>query len=307
MPEKYSKIVHQLEWSRSVFEFLTIAGILMFTEGALLAFALETGTGDILGWLCGIAAVVMVYGSVIEPWFLTVKRFEVGKGANAVTIAFLSDIHVGPYKRERWLARLVRRTNALGADLILLGGDYVYDQAKEASLLGPLAGLRAPLGVYGILGNHDGHYGPEEISRRLEGLGIQMLRNRTVRLTHQGRSIAISGVDDDWFGDTDYEAAARDVRRDDVRIMLIHNPEVASHAAKERPNLMLSGHDHGGQIRLPLLGAIARMPHSLGQKYDRGLFKLDGTPLIIGQGVGESGPRARLFCPPQIVHVTLRF
>jgi hypothetical protein len=95
-----------------------------------------------------------------------------------------------------------------------------------------------------------------------------------------------------------------------VLIMPVHNPEVATFAAREtglKPALVLSGHDHGGQIRLPLIGSLARMPHNLGRRFDRGLFYIDGMPLIIGQGVGESGPRARLFCPPQIVLVTLRF
>jgi hypothetical protein len=133
-------------------------------------------------------------------------------------------------------------------------------------------------------------------------------------LERDGAAITVVGVEDDWHAETDFDAAASNVNAGDIVIMMIHNPDLAPIAADLKPRLMLSGHTHGGQIRLPFFGPVPRLPHWLGRRYDRGLFWFGGqrgqtpvAPLVIGQGLGESGPRARLFCPPQIALVTLRF
>lgn len=280
-------------------------------------------------WL---AAAVLFWGSFVEPRLLTVKRYAVGKGERALRIAFLSDIHVGPYKRAGWVRRLVWRTQALAPDLVLLGGDFLYIDAEPLDELTPLKDLKPPLGVFAVLGNHDERHARREAEAWFGNAGIPLLHNRSVRLTKDGAPFSVAGTDDDWYGDVDFSAAFGDLRPDEPAVVILHNPDLAPPAAERlrgrtAPTLFFSGHAHGGQIRLPLLGPVPRLPHHLGRKYDRGLFPLPAAPtsdektsgekmsddkgsgivLVIGQGVGESGPRARLFCPPAIELVTLRF
>ncbi len=303
MPFKYSKPVYETRHPSWFWDAAIVAALIL-----LAALHVDGHLAGItwLTVLSGAAFLVIIYGSFIEPRFLTIRRFEIGQGKRAVAIAFLSDFHVGPYKGARWLERLVKKVNGLAPDLVLLGGDYLYDNVSQARLLEPLKGLKGKLGVFGVLGNHDGCYGLEETASEFAKIGIRLFRNGSFRVAD---GLFVAGVNDDWYDDTDFDAAERGIGPDDAVIMLIHNPDLAPYAARLplKPKLMLSGHTHGGQIRLPFIGPVPRLPHHLGRKYDRGPFEFNGVPLIIGQGVGESGPRARLFCPPQIVFVTLHF
>ena len=305
MPQRYAKIAHQLYIPWWAFEITIWLGLAL--TFSYHVYGHIYGGPLILRVLSGIAGLVLVYGSFIEPRFITVKKYEVGNGNRTVTIVFLSDLHAGVYKRERWFKKLTARTNALGADLILLGGDYLFDRASDAPLLAPLSELKAPLGVFAMLGNHDDYYGSKETVGQFEAMKIPLLVNSSIRIA--GKGLTIVGLEDDWYADARFDAATQGVDTDDALILLSHNPELAVNGLKDmprKPALILSGHDHGGQIRLPLIGSIWPMPHFLGRKFDRGIFDI-GAPLIIGQGVGESGPRARLFCPPQIVLITLKY
>lgn len=293
MPERYAKKVYGSLWWVPWWGF-EIALWLMIAGAFLL------GLYPIM--------LVLLYGAFVEPRLITVKRFDVGNGKRSVTIAFLSDLHAGPYKREGWFRRLTERTNALGADIILLGGDYLLESPTDAERLTPLAGLKAPLGVFGMLGNHDDYFGRDAVVQKFSEMKIPLLINAGKRLRDKG--LAVAAVDDDWYSDARFDQALSDVGENDAYILLSHNPEAAVNGLKEmrkKPALILSGHDHGGQIRLPFIGSVPRMPHRLGRRFDRGQFDIEGSTLIIGQGVGESGPRARLLCPPQIVFVTLHY
>jgi len=303
MPSKYTKPVygHDIPWW--IYDVAIAAGC-WFSAWASVAWS--------RWWLAPLA--VLVYGSFIEPRFLIVRRYEVGKGDRALKIAFLSDIHVGPYKRSAWVRKLVERTQTLAPDLILLGGDFLHESGGDVVELEPFKDLRAPLGVYAIMGNHDEYKASKEAHAWFETSGIPLLENRAV---HPSQSIAVAGADDDWYGETDLAAAFAGIRPDDAAVVMLHNPDLAPHAAallKGRPGatLFICGHTHGGQIRLPFIGPVPTLPHHLGRKYDRGVFAVPGTEgtgmkLVIGAGAGESGPRARLFCPPEIVLVTMRF
>lgn len=296
MSQKYSTPVYKREVPSWVFDGLIAVGITISAAGLLW-----------VSWLFWLPLSVLIWGSFIEPRFLTLKKFEIGEGERTLRIVFLSDMHVGPYKRSRWVKRLVRRTNALNPDIVLLGGDFIFDASSDPAPLIHLSGLKAAYGAIGIMGNHDFHYLPQKTEEVLEGSGMVLLRNASHTFEKNGMHFAVVGMEDDWDGDTDFTKAFSGIPDEYMVITLIHNPDLAPHAAKFHPKLMLSGHVHGGQIRLPFLGPVPPLPHHLGRSYDRGVFEFDTVPLIIGQGVGESGPRARLFCPPQIVEITLRF
>jgi len=305
MPEKYSKPVygHDIPWwvyDAALFLMLAVSGAI-HAWGHLHGPTLFTA-------FCGLAFAVLFYGAFIEPHLLKVTRYAVGEGDRALKVAFLSDIHVGPYKGRRWVERLVRRTLALAPDVILLGGDFLHEPAKDLPKLEPLKGLKAPLGVYAILGNHDEYKASKEAHAWFQASGIPLVENRSVRLKP---GISVAGADDDWYGHTDLEAAFRGIAPDDLAIVMLHNPDLAPPAARlmrGRPGktVFFSGHAHGGQIRLPWIGPVPPLPHHLGRKYDRGLFRFEGLPLVLGAGAGESGPRVRLFCRPEIVLAELR-
>jgi predicted MPP superfamily phosphohydrolase len=219
-----------------------------------------------------------------------VRRHAVGVGERTLTVAFLSDIHVGPYKKTSWVRHVVRRTQALDPDVILLGGDFLYKKAEALPCLEPL----------------------KESIAWFEHSSIPLLHNRSVRVQKNGASIVIAGAEDDWYGETDLAAALQDVGLSELSLVMLHNPDLANPAAsllrgRSRKTVFFSGHTHGGQIRLPFIGSIPHLPHYLGRRFDRGLFSFEGVPLVLGAGLGESGPRARLFCPPEIVLVKVRF
>jgi predicted MPP superfamily phosphohydrolase len=306
MPQKYSTPVYVRDipwWQYDIAIGLMLAGFgIVHVLGHLfLGFSPIT-------FLSGLAFSVIVYGAFIEPRLLKVTRYAVGTGEKALKVAFISDIHVGPYKGRRWVEKLVRRTMALEPDLILLGGDFLLKEADALPMLEPLKALKAPLGVYAIMGNHDEWVSSPEAHAWFAASGIPLLENRSVQA---GPGVSVAGADDDWYGDTELETAFKGLPPDDLAIVMLHNPDLAPPAAallKTRPGktVFFSGHTHAGQIRLPWIGSVAKMPHHLGRKFDRGVFAFDGIPLIIGAGTGESGPRVRLFCRPEIVLAELR-
>lgn len=314
MPQRYSRLPEGFLTPWWVYEGLIWLGLAVF------AFGLGYGFYRIIqgkrGWktvalvvACFLGLSVLVYGSFVESRWLTVKHYEVGSGERDVKIVFLTDIHLGYYKGADWGREVVARTNALEPDVILLGGDYIAEYASDVPKLKSLAGLWAPLGVYAITGNHDYRRGDVEkaIVATLESDGIKMLDNANAQLEP---GLVVAGVPDDWFDEVDFGRALAGLAPSDTAILLVHNPEVAVRGVPDMPHLptlMLSGHTHGGQIRLPFVGSLSAMPHNLGRWLDRGQFLIDGLNLIISQGLGESGPRARLFCPPEISLVTLKY
>jgi len=297
MPGRYTKPVygHHTPWW--VFDLATAAGCVIFAWAA----------NAVTAW-AAIPLAVLLYGSFVEPRLLKTTRYDVGKGEKSLKIAFVSDIHVGPYKGSAWVKRLAHATHALEPDIILLGGDFLHERAGELKKLEPLKDFRAPLGVYAILGNHDEYKASKEAHAWFMASGIPLVENRSMPAKE---GVTVAGADDDWYGETDLEAAFKDIPPDGLAVVMLHNPDLAPHAAKllkGRPGatVFFSGHTHGGQIRLPLVGPVPALPHHLGRKYDRGVFAFEGIPLVLGAGTGESGPRARLFCPPEIVLVTVR-
>lgn len=260
---------------------------------------------------------VIFYGSFIEPRIIVTTRQTINLSENptsSLKAAFISDFHAGPYKKSSFVEKAVSKINALKPDVILLGGDFVHDSADQTKYLIPLKNLQAPLGVFAIIGNHE--YSEEhgiigEISEKravtvrqtLENAGIKVFVNEGIKIKKDNKNIYLLGIDDLWT----YRASIDAAKLQSPNILLGHNPDSVFLAEKLGVDLVLSGHTHGGQIRLPFLGAVPPIPDELGQKYDMGLFEFEKTQLFISSGIGEYGPRARLFVPPEIALLNITF
>lgn len=206
-----------------------------------------------------------------------------GGGFRAVQI---SDLHLGNYVGNEQLVWLADRLAALEPDVLFITGDFVNRSYREA--LPAKQGLKALARVapaYGVLGNHDFWHGPEKLARLLERTGIRMLRNEHVSLDIAGNPVVLAGVDDWKTGHDDLEKAVHGLpggKR--VRILLSHCPDLLRPAAEHTFDLVLAGHTHGAQVRVPILGpAVNRFLHG---KYDRGWMREKDTALYINRGLG---------------------
>jgi predicted MPP superfamily phosphohydrolase len=220
-------------------------------------------------------------------------------------ILHLSDIHADglPGLAERISARL----QDLRADLCVLTGDYRFKVSGPCDNIYPsmekiLSSIDAPLGVIGILGNHDVS---EEIAA-LGRLGVTMLVNDAVEL-RQGRDrVWVIGVDDPhYYGCDDLPGAMRAVPPEAFKILLVHTPEIIEEAARYGVDLYLCGHTHGGQICLPFIGPIL-VNATCPRKFTRGVWRYRNVQGYTSAGVGTSGVPVRFFCPPEIALIELR-
>lgn len=282
----------------------------------------DIGDAARLFWIaCGLlgfcGSFLVFYGSFIEPKRLYLnKKCILFPHPAKIRIAVVGDLHVGDYKGAAFVERVVRNVNALEADIVLLVGDFLDGEASNIEDLAPLRALRARFGTFAVTGNHDAGYyttfrtktpyrrkdRTEEVRATLESFGIQFLRNTAHFLTIAGEPIAIAGIDDVWMESSSLDRAFAGIVKDTPLILLSHSPDVILQQQSRRAHLIVSGHTHGGQIRLPLIGPLAGIPDKLGRAFDRGLFYIGSTTtLAITAGAGETLARARLFCRPEIL------
>ena len=227
-------------------------------------------------------------------------------GFKGLKIAFVADIHHGPFTSLEYVERMVAQIHAAAPDLILLGGDYPYYKARYvAPVLSVLGKLSAPMGVFAVRGNHDNLAGAALISRELQKNGLHELTNRGVWLKRNGSQIFLCGVDDLSTGQPDIELALRGTTANDVALLLCHNPDFLENLRDPRVSFAFCGHTHGGQIHLPLIGSPI-LPSAFGQKYAYGLVRGPVVPAYVTRGVGTIFPPLRVNCPPEIAILTLQ-
>lgn len=261
-------------------------------------------------WLC------LLWGFVIEPaFFLVETRAEVRprgwpRELDGLKIALLSDIHAGsPYISTARIKELVARVDGAKPDLILLLGDYMIQTVVGGKFMPPeelallLKDLKAPLGVYAVLGNHDWWLNGPRVRDALAKQGIIVLENEAVRLARGGKSFRLLGLADQIERHPDFRAALAAAGPDPV-LAMIHEPDFFPEIPA-RIALTFAGHTHGGQVRLPLLGSLI-VPSRFGQRFARGLIEEEGRLLYVTSGVGTSIIPVRFCVPPEYVVLTLR-
>lgn len=253
---------------------------------------------------------VIFYGSFIEPRLMVVQQESVqltDQPAQTLRAVVLSDLHVGPFKKQEWTEKVVEKIQEIKPDIIFLLGDFVVTSAQDIQYLKPLSRLSAPYGVYAVTGNHEYHANAaDEVIKALEDSNIEVIENETVNVQINGKILRLAGVSDIWF-DGDIQKTMQDTTQEESVILLAHNPDVVLSEVAHKADVVFAGHTHSGQIRLPWIGPVPRIPTHLGRAYDEGWFTYEGLKLFITSGVGESGTRARLFNFPEIVEMKIQF
>jgi predicted MPP superfamily phosphohydrolase len=289
-------------------------------------------------WVASLGAIGVAaasYGFLVEPWWrLRVARYALQPkqwpAGFRLTIAAVADLHAcRPWMDPDRIASIVETTNALGADLIVLLGDYaaghhfITELVHSREWSRELAGLKAPLGVHAILGNHD-WWDDRAIQRAgtgfpvgrhaLEAVGIPVYENDAVRLNKAGQSFWLAGLGDQLayvpsrrlrpdrrIGVDDLSGTLAKITDDAPVILMAHEPDVAVRVP-DRVALMLSGHTHGGQVRL--FGWSPVVPSRFGNRFAYGHVQ-ERCDVIVSGGLGCSIAPLRFGVPPEIVLVTL--
>jgi len=221
------------------------------------------------------------------------------------TILQITDLHLYPLTQPALIEKTVVMANKLEPDLVVLTGDYVWQELAAIDELAPiLSGLNAKYGVFSTLGNHDYWLDAEVITAAMESAGLPVLINRGLSIQHGRGSIYIAGLDDGWSGAPDLEATLDGAAPNEPVVLLCHEPDLADRYSLDgRIDVQLSGHTHGGQIRLPGIGALI-LPY-LGRKYDIGLYKINDMLLYTNRGIGVISEPVRYNCPPEISQFVL--
>ena len=221
-------------------------------------------------------------------------------------IGFVADTHLGSVIRPADIDRALALLLATEPDLLLFGGDYVSESPRHiteaAAVLGNVAGATR-FGSLAVLGNHDLANGARRMTVALEKHGIEVLRNASARVGDDTGELWIAGIDDALLGCPDAERAFADVPSSARALALWHEPDGAEQVADHGAFLQLSGHSHGGQVRLPVAGPIAAPAG--GRRFVKGLNFAAGMPVYTSRGVGVYRPPVRFRCPPEVTLITL--
>src|SRR5215212_4830796 len=290
----------RISYTRAWFQ----AGVATALVGALglrqFGWPLAAGLG-ILG------AAGLAYTRRFEPAHPTLERVTLRlptlpPALDGLRIGQITDTHLGlPFTADnlRWAVEQMQREQP---DLIALTGDLagLHEGIPEIPPL--LSGLRAPLGVYAVPGNHDYWEGLADVHAALMLADIPLLMNEHRHLRWNGADFWLAGIDEIWDGSPNMATALEGVPGDAFTMLLAHSPDIADNAADYGFALQLSGHTHGGHLRLPLIGPFARPRYGL--RYVMGLYQVGAMTLYVSRGLG--GLPMRLLCRPEATILTLR-
>ena len=266
------------------------------------------------------AAGVLVYSGGFERHHLeiterTVELERLNPALDGLRVVQLSDIHYEQFTEPHFVREVVAHVNRLAPDLVLMTGDYISEgplgNAMSARSSYPcaeiLAGIQCPQ-RWCVLGNHDAKVGAATVIDALQSHGLPVLENRYVPFERTGARLWIAGVQDIGLAHPDLDLAVPHGLQSaqEPVILLAHEPDYADRVVRHGGvDLMLSGHTHGGQIRLPVVGAPYLPP--LGRKYAEGHFQLaNGLQLYVNRGIGTVGIPFRFDCRPELTMITLR-
>jgi len=247
--------------------------------------------------------------ALTEPFRLTIEHKQIPlrrlpRELDGFRVVQLSDIHHSPFTSREQIERAVETANNLQPDIIALTGDYV---SKERAYAAPcaelLGGLRARHGVFAVLGNHDHWTDAALITDLFRAEGITVLVNEGMRFENNGAAFWLAGVDDTMVGLEDLPLALAGSSQDEFKLLLAHNPIILRRAARAGVDLVLSGHTHGGQVRLRTERSASGRPR---RRLLKGLARQGETQIYITRGLGTVVLPVRFGCPPEVSLLELR-
>ncbi|MBN1038241.1 MULTISPECIES: metallophosphoesterase [unclassified Clostridium] len=254
---------------------------------------------------------IFAYSIYVEPNLLSVKNIEINNSSNiknedTIKIAQISDIHLGEYYTIDKLEKLVNKVNSQNADIIVFTGDLFDNVSKfeDTSKVAPiLKKLNAKIGKYAIYGNHDYGGGAKNIYKNvMEDSGFKILVNDQANVKlDSGKTISILGLDDALLGNPDVEKTVRNIKESNYNLLLLHEPDLSDKFVSYNIDLILAGHSHGGQVKIPFLGEIVTPP--LAEKYKDGLYNFNtqrNTQLYVNSGIGNTKMPFRFMNVPEV-------
>jgi uncharacterized protein len=259
-----------------------------------------------------------VYAMVIEPRRVEVVRQEfflksLPPAFDGYTLAQVSDFHLTTIMGPAHYENIAQQVNALEADCIVITGDFLDSREhSRIDMIPPsIRDLRARDGVYAILGNHDYKFNVRAVIQAVGSVGVRMLVNEHTELKCQrgdsSETLYLAGVDDIIRKRQDLDAALNGIREGSCVVLLAHEPDYADDVARDgRVALQLSGHTHGGQLRVPFAGEIRSVLPKLAKRYIMGRYQIGDLQLYVNRGLGLAALPIRFNCLPEITLITLR-
>ena len=248
----------------------------------------------------------------VEPLCLEVRRLRIPipdlpPALHGLRLGLLADLHAGSWAQVGLYRRAARILARHQVDALLLAGDVTSHHASPhwREVLAPLAEVAAPLGRLAVLGGHDHRFGASAVAGRLGELGFRVLRNEAIPLRRQGQDLWVVGLDDNSSEPRmdDFERACGPLPPGAPTVVVAHSPDAVRQARRRGLGLVLSGHTHGGQVRLPWVGSLVRVTHLSG-RFDQGLSRHGSTHLYVSRGL-SSTHRLRFLCRPDVSILTL--
>ncbi|WP_028594083.1 metallophosphoesterase [Paenibacillus assamensis] len=282
-----------------------------------------------IGAAVGIPLLSGAYAKWVEPYqlrrrTLTIASERIPSSFDGVTIAHLSDLHYGEFVTKEHVVNIFEQIMANKPDMVCFTGDLVEDHVMPAeTIIEVMRKLQAPLGKYAVLGNHDyvrdsrAYFSSDRtdlVTASLEASGFRVLTNKHHQIHYKDSSIAVAGIDDALEGNPDMETALQGCPPNLWCLLLAHEPDWADIASRYPIDLQLSGHSHGGQVRVPIVGPL--MLPLMAKKYPDGMYQISRKQartseipelqLHTSRGVGMTLMPIRFFCPPEWTLITLR-
>jgi len=244
----------------------------------------------------GLSQPVTTTDLVVRSYALGSDRLRVER----LRLVSLTDLHVNRALPYAYYEHLLDVVAAQRADLILLTGDYV-SKPENIELMAQLFGRRWPAryGAYAVLGNHDWWTDPVRVRAVLETSGVSLVSGNCLHLPAEVGRVAVCGSEAPWG-----PPLSTALDRMDLNLVLSHTPDNVYRLAEQGASVVLAGHTHGGQIRLPGLGSLL-IPSRFGRLFDAGHFRVAGADLFVSAGVGVQDPPLRIYCPPEIVVIDI--
>jgi predicted MPP superfamily phosphohydrolase len=262
-------------------------------------------------WTYLAGLVVCGYGILVRRrWFRVVEREVRVAGLDSrfdgLRVAHLSDLHLGTLTPKSWGMAWVRAANLRAPDIAVVTGDMVTSgTAYHHDIAEAVSALRAKLGVFVSMGNHDYFGEGEPLVSLLRERGVRVLRNEGHVVERSGAVLWLAAIDDTWTRRDDLEQAMRGRPEGATTVLLAHDPERFDKAADAGADLVLSGHTHGGQVAVPFLYrrfSLARLAH----RYNVGFYRRGRSTLFVHPGLGTTGPPMRLGVAPEVTILILR-